>query len=208
MEGKNVKLIERNNITDAFTAIVSEILKSGEDVNETKEILNLAVVIKYPKREVPITYHFREKMMDEYVKQFLNKDNLSGFEYTYGNRIFEPNQVENVINKLRHDKNTRQAIIHMWRVEQDMEAPNVPCMQTIQFFIRNGALHTTAYIRSNDMGLAWVSNVNGIVALMQLVAFELKCKIGTLTTISASAHINMCEIGFIRDNFKYNKVKL
>lgn len=195
--------IEAIHIPDAYKQMVEKIIKYGEPVADTLELHNLAVLIERPCMQIPHTYPMQSKLLDNYIEQFHNPSEPVGFTYTYGNRLFAPDQFTAAINKLKKDINSRQAILHTWRVETDMNAESVPCLQTIHFLVRNNRLHTTAYFRSNDMGMAWVANANAILSLSKKAADKLNVRLGSLTTISSSAHINKCEIDYITENFKY-----
>lgn len=200
--------IKAVDIIDAYKLIVELIIIYGEPVSNTLELPNLMVHITKPYPQSPATYPIQGRMMEQYIAQFLNPAAPVGFTYTYGNRLFSPNQFEAALNKLKKDPNSRQAIMHTWRVESDMSAESVPCLQTIQYLVRDNRLHTTAHFRSNDMGMAWVANVNAIITLSKNAASDLGVELGSLTTISTSAHILNSEIDFITDNFKYNGTHL
>lgn len=200
--------IEAMHIPDAYKQIVETIITYGEQVNDTHELHNLIVLIERPCMQLPRAYPMQSKMLDHYIQQFHDPSPPPGFSYTYGNRLFSPDQFTAAINKLKKDINSRQAILHTWRVDIDMNAESVPCLQTIHYLVRNNRLHTTAYFRSNDMGMAWVANVNAILSLSKKAADELGVSPGSLTTISSSAHINNGEIDYITENFKYYKEPL
>jgi thymidylate synthase len=47
----------------------------------------------------------------------------------------------------------------------------------------------TAFFRSHDLAQAWPSNIYGLAKLLEYVANEVGIEVGSITTISASAHI-------------------
>jgi thymidylate synthase len=114
-----------------------------------------------------------------------------GFAYSYGNRFREDiDQVARVASILRSDRSSRRAIIHTWRIDTDLGGIEVPCVQTIQFVLRNNRLNAVVYIRSNDILLAWGANAYGITALLaHMCCLVQGCTIGSITMISAIAHI-------------------
>ncbi len=132
-----------------------------------------------------------------------------GFSYTYPNRLFDYpvihgfgdgngrgfNQIEGIINKLISNPTSRRAIAHTWIVGKDDISNEPPCLQSVQCFVRNGKVNMVCYFRSNDMLSAWGQNAYGLTQLLLYIVGKINTKsyssyeIGTLTTISASAHI-------------------
>ena len=99
-------------------------------------------------------------------------------------------QLAFAIQMLKDNPSTRRAPIYIWEPSWDLGSKkHVPCLQLLDFLIRGGKLQCTAFFRSHDIGRAWVPNVYGLGQLMKHVADEVGVPIGSLTTISASAHI-------------------
>ena len=119
------------------------------------------------------------------------------------------NQIyHSIIKRLSLSPNSRRAIAITWVPEMDVNSDEPPCLQLIQCFIRDQQLHMTCYFRSNDMLSAWGANAYGLAHLMEYIVrkicdecYRLFCEtgeeeycwtdlnVGTLTTISSSAHI-------------------
>ncbi|HNQ53740.1 thymidylate synthase, partial [Methanothrix soehngenii] len=125
------------------------------------------------------------------------------FEYTYGERLrawesheipdsynVKTDQVEYIIRKLKANRTTRRAVGCTWNPLTD-EKPGFhpPCLMVADFKIRGEALNLIAYFRSHDIEQAWPQNVYGLYKLQEYIAGEVYAELGTLTTISASAHI-------------------
>jgi len=142
--------------------------------------------------------------LNKYAEQLMNPEKI-GFDYTYGNRlrahecvfddpdtcvsVMEWDQMGLIIGKLKRQPSSRRCVAVTWYPERDIVADHAPCLQLLDFLIRGGKLHCTAFFRSHDIERAWPCNVYGIAKLMQYIANEVGCETGTLTTISASAHI-------------------
>lgn len=185
--------------------------------SETKEVRNLQVCIKdpldnyYNTKKLLSNLSFKkylekyEKFHDvwygdkliNYCEQFLDP-NKHGFIYTYGERLcgyqkdkesVKINQIETIIKKLKDNQNSRRAIGITWNPTWDNERDEVPCLQFIQFMIRNNKLQITAMWRSHDIFGAWLPNVYGISYVADYVANELDLKVNKITIISNSAHI-------------------
>ena len=102
------------------------------------------------------------------------------------------NQIyHSIIKRLSLSPKSRRAMAITWVPEMDVNKDEPPCLQLIQCFIRDQQLHMTCYFRSNDMLSAWGANAYGLAHLMKYVCdrIDQPITIGTLTTISSSAHI-------------------
>ncbi len=61
-------------------------------------------------------------------------------------------QVESVIQTLKKDKNSRQAVMTIWR-PNPIQSKDYPCTISLMFIIRNGKMHTKVSMRSQDLWL-------------------------------------------------------
>lgn len=73
----------------------------------------------------------------------------------YGPRIAW--QMQHVLDALRRDPDTRQAVVQIWSPNDDLLRAHGdrPCTTQITFMIRGGKLITTTYMRSQDIFLGW-----------------------------------------------------
>lgn len=196
--------ISSDTIGHAHKHIIDKVLKHGfetttEDGEETLELATpLVVEVKCPTSH-PMIYKLGEKpvcgfsscYMEEYSHQMMSEV-CNGFAYTYGERIRNYDGLDQLgitIAKLLQNNSTRRAIIHTWKVEKDIYGKHVPCLQTIQFVLRENKLNCVATFRSNDMLMAWGCNAFGIARMMQVCAFQVNAEVGFLNTFSACAHI-------------------
>ena len=107
------------------------------------------------------------------------------WDYTYHDRIGW--QIKSVIRELRRDPYSRRAVIEVRRTS-DIFLDDPPCLQHIQFVIRNGKLNMTVLFRSNDACKATFMNAYALTCLQENVAAELGVGIGTYTHIANSFH--------------------
>lgn len=86
--------------------------------------------------------------------QFKNYAEEDGkFHGSYGTRT--SGQYDAVIEKLKNDNDSRQAVVTLWDPSKD-NTPykrDYPCTVMHQFRIRNGKLNMSVYMRSNDVWL-------------------------------------------------------
>lgn len=93
-------------------------------------------------------------------------------------------------DELKKDTDSRRAVLHI-RQPQDsyMAQKDVPCTLALQFFIRDGALHQVASMRSSDLILGIAYDIPAFTMFQELLAFELGVPVGSYTHISNSLHI-------------------
>lgn len=93
-------------------------------------------------------------------------------------------------DELKKDPDSRRAVLHI-RMPQDsyLAHKDVPCTLALQFFIRDGALHQVASMRSSDLVLGIAYDVPAFTIFQELLALELGVECGSYTHISNSLHI-------------------
>jgi len=62
-------------------------------------------------------------------------------------------------------------------------------MMLDDFKIRDGKVHLPTLFRSHDFGAAYPANLYGLSKLLEYVAERVGVELGTITTISISAHV-------------------
>jgi len=189
--------IKARTIDSAWGRILSALWDSPSfksQRGETKEIHNLLVRVTEPAEKMTCEgFLMGQDQLEEYSKQLLDPDK-QGFEYTYGERLRawgdeKIDQIGFVIEKLKKDPNSRRSLAVTWIPPVDEKKEEVPCLILADFKIRGGKLHLTAVFRSNDMFGAWPANAYGLTRLCEFVAKGVGVPVGTLTTLSISAHI-------------------
>lgn len=111
----------------------------------------------------------------------------SNYGYCIRNK-FGFDQYGYVKNLLQKDSNTRQAVIHI-KDASCTDSKDVNCTVCLQFFIRDGKLFMTTYMRSNDIWLGFPYDVFQFTCLQIRLAMELNLDLGTYTHICGSLHL-------------------
>ena len=111
-------------------------------------------------------------------------DNL--WEYTYHQRYAY--QLDFVINELKREPYSRRAIMSIRDFEVDSTNTHPACLQSIQYFIRNGKLDCSVLFRSNDLPEAFFMNAFALIRLQEKVAGELGVPVGSYSHRSNSMH--------------------
>ena len=172
------------SIAEAYEKLVPYVLDNGfEQQSErglTRYLPYTLIEITNPKiRRVPNKYPLGKKTIDDYISCFLNGYNNQDFVYTYHDRIVQygcnsncVNQLKYVIDKLKENKNTRRAYISIWNPCQDTKTNEIPCLVGIHFQIINDNLIMQTIMRSQDLLLAFPSNLLAFSRLGEKVANE------------------------------------
>ena len=201
-------LVHEEKIALAWPKILGDIMRFGSQkkshYQDVKEITNYMAVIDKEDPDKPFLPPFlglTKESLEEYYPQILTYTEFEGTSYTYGQRLRHVpkkaekemremiDQIAQIVEELKKSPYSRRAIATTWRIEEDMNNQNPPCLITIQCSLTENKLSLTGYFRSNDMFAAWPKNAFGLRKLQQLIANQLDAELGPLTIISASAHI-------------------
>lgn len=171
------------------------VIKKSEYSERQKEVLNLVAVItdENPKEVKWEDYfQFSREHLENYLPLVVSNKEVKGVNYTYGTRLRAwrgIDQIKSLVQKLKKSPDTRRAVAVTWDVEKDHDHEEAPCLDVVQCLVQENKLFMTAFIRSNDMFEAWPENAIALRSLQYSIAEELSLPVGSLTTISGSAHI-------------------
>lgn len=113
-------------------------------------------------------------------------DNGVVFAGAYGPRI-KP-QLPWVVEALRSDKDTRQAVMTIWSPRPG-PSKDIPCTVSMQFLIRRGALDAHVYMRSNDAWLGLPYDLFNFTRIQAYVAARVGLPVGTYRHTVGSFHL-------------------
>lgn len=94
------------------------------------------------------------------------------------------NPLQEVVRRLRANPDTKKATMCIPHGETTF-----PCLTTVDFKLRDGRLHTSAFFRSQDVLRRFPANVQQLMELSHIVATELEQQVGTVSALVASAHL-------------------
>lgn len=207
------------NISFATAGSFRDILTAGVAVSprgsETKELLNCVTVIERPLER----FLFLPDRMNDFVAQIAEsiwvmagKDDiiwLSGYlkraptysddgktwRAAYGPRLRrwhdEIDQVDEVRKLLIADPSSRRAVMGLYDPELDfVDSLDIPCNNLLAWLVRDGQLHLTVFLRSND-AMWGFSGANAFEwsILHELMAGWLSVPVGSATFIAGSFHL-------------------
>jgi thymidylate synthase len=119
----------------------------------------------------------------------------------YGKRIFgETNQWGRIIELLREDPDTRQAVITIHQPSDLMiQSKDIPCTCSLQFFIRDKKLELIVHMRSNDIIWGTCYDVFSFTMFQEIMANELGLELGSYTHFVGSMHLYDHHINLAKD---------
>ena len=186
-------------------------INTSRDGNVKGEIINAITILQDPTknimkndvRNLSMRYAIGEMLwymsgnpsLKEIQKYTSGWDRMSDDGKTvnsnYGYCIKEKfgfDQWDYVLDLLDRDNNTRQAIIHI-KEPSNKPSKDVNCTVCLQFFIREGKLYCTTYMRSNDIWTGFPYDVFQFTNIQILMSMELGVELGTYTHIAGSLHL-------------------
>ena len=166
---------------------------------------------KYDLESCPI----KSDALYEYVKSADNPDD-QGFVYTYPNRLyahFGINQFNTMKNRLLNALGSNRAVAVTINPKLDSDREDIPCLQFLQYLVRNNELTVHCLFRSNDIFGAFYSNMYFIAYMGLKMKEELnneilgeKLNFGGIHYHSTSGHIYNTDLKSARKLIKVNKI--
>lgn len=129
-----------------------------------------------------------------------------GFVYTYPERILALwaanedgaphfyNQLEVIVNRLSNNLGSNRAVATLYQVGLDADRVDIPCLNWLQFTVRNDALYLHVMFRSNDIYGAWPSNMYFLTYLALKVQEALNGEYPNVTFMGIDYHASSAHI--------------
>jgi thymidylate synthase len=209
-------ILPNNNFQQVYKNALDVILKFGDTTSprgyETKEIMPgyfcvenpLSRILTATPRKMNVFYGMIETLWylngDDAVEplEFYNKniaafsDDGRAFHGAYGKRLIRENesQFDLVIEKLKKDPSSRQAVMIIWDPWYDHQpTKDVPCTIGFIFNIRENKLHMQTIMRSNDVILGTTYDVFAFTLFQEYIARQLGVEMGAYKHFANSFHL-------------------
>lgn len=110
------------------------------------------------------------------------------------------NQIEKIIELLTVDPYSRRAVLNINVPNKNViETKDEPCTVCLDYQIRNGKLHCTCVMRSNDVNFGLRNDLGYFISLQKYIAKRLEVPVGTYTHFAMSIHFYDRDTKFIKD---------
>jgi len=202
------------NANEAYEYIHDRILQDGVDFGDTKALFNVGFYItdsqdnKIINRERNWKYDYAEAEWKWYLSEDRNinklgeiygkvpeiwkrmADNDGNVNSNYGWQWGRNDQIDMVIAKLKHEKNTRQACISIYDGKEINDyAFDTPCTHAIQFTIMHDRLDMCVTMRSNDLWYGFCNDQYCFSKLQDMISLELGIEPGVYYHFAHNMHL-------------------
>lgn len=198
------------NANEAFEYYIDEIASLGVQRGNTRALFNVSFLIMNPDdnfinsrlRKWSISYAIREfkwylsgnRSVEELRKFAPMWDKMHGGDFivnsNYGYQWQRNGQLQNVIDQLTKDSNSRRAWITILDSKEHAQHRfDTPCTTGIGFFVVDNFLHMTVTMRSNDIWNGFCYDQYCFSELQKLVCNALCLKMGTYHHYAMDLHL-------------------
>jgi thymidylate synthase len=113
---------------------------------------------------------------------------------SYGHRMLNPrpglNQLEAVIDRIKNDVHTRRAAVSIYQPgDASRASSDIPCAFGLFYNVRDGGLHATTLMRSNNAFILLPYNVFEFTLVAEIVAKEVGVSLDSMTHSAISMHL-------------------
>ena len=136
------------------------------------------------------------KVWDEWMRE----DGTIGKAYGY--QIAKYKQLDNLLDMLQKDPQSRRMIVTLWNIEDLPDMALQPCAYETLWDVTDGRLNCMLVQRSGDMGLGVPFNTAQYAALVHMIAQVSGLKPGQLTHVINNAHIYENHVEALRTQLK------
>lgn len=198
------------NAQEAFEYYYDYISDYGKLVKNTKVMYNVGFYIFNPlQNEINLEFRQWNKNYAEYEWQWYLSGNPDASEISkrapiwkkhmdqhnlvrsnYGWQWLRNNQLNKIINKLKINKNTRQAVISIYDGKEiDSYTNDTPCTLSIHFQVVDNMLCMTVNMRSNDLWFGFCNDQYCFSKLQEMIANELNIEVGWYYHFTSNMHL-------------------
>ena len=115
----------------------------------------------------------------------------------YGKLIFDDKyyrQFDNVVNELKYEPDSRRAVMiynrpSIWTEFDENGKNDFICTNAVSYYIRDNHLQSVVQMRSNDVVFGYKNDYAWQRYVMNMVANEVDCEVGTLTWQVQNLHV-------------------
>ena len=212
-----IDIIMRNTFktaNEAYEYMHNEIITNGVEFADTKALFNIGFTIENPTNKVITNKerNWNQKYAAAEWAWYLSGDpniiklgQLNGkippiwermadvngeVNSNYGYQWKRCDQLDNVVNLLRDNPETRQAAISIYDGKEIHKYDNdTPCTYAVQFTIVQGKLYMSVYMRSNDLWYGFCNDQYQFASLQEMVADRLNLPVGTYYHHAHNLHL-------------------
>ena len=202
------------NANEAFSHFWFAIRNKGVEFDDTLAMFNIGFEIKHPlKNKIEAPWRkWNEKYAKAEWKWYLSEDrnisklgeiygkvpeiwkrmadNNGDVNSNYGWQWGRNNQIDMVVEMLKHNKDTRQACLSVYDGKEISDyAFDTPCTYAVQFTIVHGRLDMCVTMRSNDLWYGFCNDQYQFSMLQEMISLELQIEPGVYYHFAHNMHL-------------------
>jgi thymidylate synthase len=175
------------------------VYRSGQTVgDETRELRGLGVAFVHGQFEAdPLLVRFASAESVAEMRKVFFSTGPNRFGHSYRDKLRGPQgrgDFSDVVELLRREPASKRAVV-------SLAGPGdgtVPCINVIQFMVRDGGLSATYFARGQDMFRKFYADAVCIYEMAQRVAGGLELPVSLVSGLISSAHIYLRDLAEIR----------
>ncbi|RKI80096.1 hypothetical protein D7V83_14685 [bacterium 0.1xD8-71] len=188
-----MQIIKEKTLGEAWLKAMQIVMNVGEDIWDEdialREVRNLYITIEDIIDNDSVIQRYADHDRIQLMKEKYATCGLVGdYKIDYGSYIYNNNginQIEWVIDRIKHKPETKSATISLHKPGEDMLA----CLSILDFKYRNGVLDMNVVYRSQNIYWSHPGNMLALRQIQKDVADELNLKMGKVDLVVFSAHI-------------------
>jgi thymidylate synthase len=202
------------NADEAYEALLDEVVINGIEFDGTQAIFNCGFYIINPEdnhiknKQRNWSLEYAEAEWQWYLSGDPSIDKLGDIygkvppiwermadskrcvNSNYGWQMYRNDQLDYVVAKLKHEKDTRHAAISIYDCkEHKFYSKDTPCTYAIQFTIVDSRLNMAVLMRSNDLWYGFCNDQYCFSMIQKLVADRLDIKVGEYYHYAHNLHL-------------------
>ena len=198
-----MQIIKEKTLGEAWLKAMQIVMNVGEDIWDEdialREVRNLYITIEDIIDNDSVIQRYADHDRIQLMKEKYATCGLVGdYKIDYGSYIYNNNginQIEWVIDRIKHKPETKSATISLHKPGEDMLA----CLSILDFKYRNGVLDMNVVYRSQNIYWSHPGNMLALRQIQKDVADELNLKMGKVDLVVFSAHIYESDFDRVND---------
>jgi thymidylate synthase len=160
--------------------------------NTTREFLDKRGLPHYPEGEMGKMYGHQWRSFGKSLLSFQEDQGLLNMKHGV-------DQIENVIKLLKEDPYSRRIVVNTWNASDLNEMCLAPCHPMFQFYVDNGKLSCSFYMRSSDAFLGLPFNILSYAFLTHILAATVGLEAGELIFMGGDTHVYNNHLDQVRE---------
>ena len=210
--------IQADTLDDLLREVLQTLLQSKNQINPTRasavEEIGVQIELTNPRSRLSrawtrrllfgclgeLLWYLKGSNELEFIQYYLSRykrfAEADGTIFgAYGPRLLNMraegiNQLDNVVERLRDNTDTRRAVIQLFDAADILEHhKDIPCTCNFQFLLRGDQLHMVTFMRSNDAYMGLPHDIFAFTMIQEIVAKSIGAELGTYKHMVGSLHL-------------------